>query len=252
MAQPPGARSLTRLKPKICSGSHVLPLQIIILTDADVDGAHIRTLLLTFLFRYQRALFEAGHVYCGVPPLYRLELSRAAAAKAATRDGVRKPDARNGGKGDADASAAGRVTRYCYTEAELAEATAGLDPGSFTIQRFKVRAVLVDAVPRAASSSSEPLLCLALVAGELRGQKDHPGAIYPPCATSAQGLGEMMPEQLWSTTLDPERRTLRRLTMEDAAEASHTFTVLMGASVAPRRALIEAHGSSLGMSQLDI
>lgn len=177
--------------------------KIIILTDADVDGAHIRTLLLTFLFRYQRALFEAGHVYCGVPPLYRLELSHTAAAKAAVRDGVRKPDARNGGKGDVDVRAAGRVTRYCYTEAELAEATAGLDSGSFTIQRFK-------------------------------------------------GLGEMMPEQLWSTTLDPERRMLRRLTMEDAAEASHTFTVLMGASVAPRRAMIEAHGSSFGMSQLDI
>lgn len=147
--------------------------KVIILTDADVDGAHIRTLLLTFLFRYQRALFEAGRVFVGVPPLYRLH------------PGGRDPP------------------RYCYTEAELAAATAALPPGSFTIQRFK-------------------------------------------------GLGEMMPAQLWETTLDPAHRTLRKLTVHDAAEASHMFTLLMGDKVGPRRELIERHGHKYTLQELDI
>ena len=80
--------------------------QVILLTDADVDGAHIRTLLLTFLFRYARALFEAGHVYVGVPPLYRLE--------------------------------AGRSSQYLYSDAELRAALGGRDPSTVGIQRFKV------------------------------------------------------------------------------------------------------------------
>ena len=81
--------------------------QVILLTDADVDGAHIRTLLLTFLFRYARALFEAGHVYVGVPPLFRLE--------------------------------AGRSSQYLYSDAELRAALGGRDPSSVNIQRFKAR-----------------------------------------------------------------------------------------------------------------
>ncbi len=90
--------------------------QVILLTDADVDGAHIRTLLLTFLFRYARALFEAGHVYVGVPPLYRLE--------------------------------AGRSSQYLYSEAELRTALAGRDPASVNIQRFKARPMRRAARPR--------------------------------------------------------------------------------------------------------
>ncbi len=128
--------------------------KIIILTDADVDGAHIRTLLLTFLFRYQRQLFEDGHIYVGCPPLYRLEVG----------GGSRK------------------VTRYLLSDEELDEATKELEEGSYTLQRFK-------------------------------------------------GLGEMMPEQLWNTTMDPETRMLRKLTVDDAAEASHMLTLLMGDKV---------------------
>lgn len=81
-------------------------LQVILLTDADVDGAHIRTLLLTFLFRYCRALFEEGHVYVGVPPLYKLEI--------------------------------GKKAQYCYDDQELQDMTQGLASGSYSIQRFKV------------------------------------------------------------------------------------------------------------------
>ncbi len=83
-----------------------LMVQVILLTDADVDGAHIRTLLLTFLFRYCRALFEEGHIYVGVPPLYKLEM--------------------------------GKKAQYCYDDQELHSMTSGMAPGSYTIQRFKV------------------------------------------------------------------------------------------------------------------
>lgn len=82
-------------------------VQVILLTDADVDGAHIRTLLLTFLFRYCRALFEEGHVYVGVPPLYKLEI--------------------------------GKKAQYCYDDQELQSMTKGLASGSYSIQRFKVQ-----------------------------------------------------------------------------------------------------------------
>ncbi|CAL8470140.1 g9682 [Coccomyxa elongata] len=145
--------------------------KVILLTDADVDGAHIRTLLLTFLFRYARDLFDKGHVYVGVPPLYKLEV--------------------------------GRTSQYLYSDAELAARTQGLSQGSYTVQRFK-------------------------------------------------GLGEMMPEQLWQTTLNPATRTLKRLTVDDAAAASHLFAMLMGDKVEPRRALIQAHGASLALEDLDI
>lgn len=149
--------------------------RIIILTDADVDGAHIRTLLLTFLFRYQRQLFENGHIYVGMPPLYRLEFG----------NGTRK------------------TTKYCTSEEELRKAISRMDGKSYSIQRFK-------------------------------------------------GLGEMMPEQLWNTTMNPETRMLKRLTVEDAAEASHMFTLLMGDKVGPRRELIEAHGKEYQLDELDI
>ena len=139
--------------------------RIVILTDADVDGAHIRTLLLTFFFRYQRALFEKGHIYCGVPPLYRVT--------------SRKTDS------------------YCYDEGELKALLKSLPAGSEpAIQRFK-------------------------------------------------GLGEMMPKQLWDTTLDPAARRLRRLTVDDMGACEATMQLLMSSKVAPRRAFIEAEGPKL-------
>ena len=141
--------------------------KIVILTDADVDGAHIRTLLLTFLFRYQRALFESGKVFVAVPPLYKVEAK-----------GSKKPT-------------------YCYDEAQLQQHLARLPEGAAkTIQRFK-------------------------------------------------GLGEMMPEQLWHTTLNPETRLLKRLTVDDAARANQTFQLLMSDKVAPRREFIETEGPKL-------
>ncbi|KAG5555984.1 hypothetical protein RHGRI_006575 [Rhododendron griersonianum] len=146
--------------------------KIIILTDADVDGAHIRTLLLTFFFRYQRALFDEGCIYVGVPPLYKVER--------------------------------GKQAHYCYNEAELKQLQRSFPPNaSYNIQRFK-------------------------------------------------GLGEMMPLQLWETTLDPERRLLKQLIVEDAAEANVVFSSLMGARVDGRKQLIQDSANMINIEQLDI
>ncbi|MBL7843364.1 MAG: DNA topoisomerase (ATP-hydrolyzing) subunit B [Cyclobacteriaceae bacterium] len=135
--------------------------KIIIMTDADVDGSHIRTLILTFFFRYMRELIENGYIYIALPPLYL----------------VKK----------------GREERYCWTEEErdaLVKELGGGKDDSVNLQRYK-------------------------------------------------GLGEMNPEQLWSTTMDPARRTLKQVSIESAAEADHLFSMLMGDEVAPRRDFIE-------------
>lgn len=134
--------------------------KVIIMADADVDGSHIRTLLLTFFFRYMRPLIEAGHIYLAQPPLYKV--SR------------------------------GKQVRYAYSDNELEKETKELAPNGekVDIQRYK-------------------------------------------------GLGEMNPDQLWETTMDPMRRTILKVEMEDAVSADAIFSVLMGDKVQPRREFIE-------------
>ncbi len=135
--------------------------KIVLMTDADVDGAHIRTLLLTFIYRYLRPLLEAGYIYIALPPLYRAK------------------------KGNEEI--------YAWNDDQLAQAVAqlgGENARGVGIQRYK-------------------------------------------------GLGEMNPEQLWSTTMDPDRRMLQQVTIEDAAAADRTFSTLMGDAVEPRRKFIE-------------
>ena len=136
--------------------------KIVIMADADVDGAHIRTLLLTFFFRFMRPLIELGYVYSAVPPLYKL--SR------------------------------GKTVRVAYSDEQR------------------------DAI-----------------SAELRG--DNPNVKID--IQRYKGLGEMNPEELWNTTMDPEQRTLRRITLDDAIRADQVFTVLMGEQVEPRKEFIE-------------
>ncbi|BAI60784.1 DNA gyrase subunit B [Methanocella paludicola SANAE] len=131
--------------------------KIILMTDADVDGAHIRTLLLTFFFRYMKPLIEAGYVYIAQPPLFRAKK--------------------------------GKEERYAYNEEALAGILEEMGRNGVAVNRYK-------------------------------------------------GLGEMNPEQLWSTTMDPQTRTVLQVTMEDAVEADRTFTLLMGDKVEPRRDFI--------------
>ena len=150
--------------------------KIIIMADADVDGSHIRTLLLTFFFRFMRPLISNGNIYIAQPPLYKV--SRGANAK---------------------------NVRYAFSDEErdkyIAELRDGNDNVKIDVQRYK-------------------------------------------------GLGEMDPEQLWETTMDPERRTMLRVTMEDAVKADEIFTILMGDKVLPRREFIEKNAKYVG--ELDI
>ncbi|MDB9791300.1 MAG: DNA topoisomerase (ATP-hydrolyzing) subunit B [Bacteroidia bacterium] len=137
--------------------------KIVIMTDADVDGSHIRTLILTLVFRYMKALIEQGYLYIATPPLYQ----------------VKK----------------GSKVEYCWSDKErdiLVADMGGDNPDSVKLQRYK-------------------------------------------------GLGEMNAEQLWETTMDPERRTLKLVTLDNAAEADRVFSMLMGDEVPPRRAFIEAN-----------
>ena len=140
--------------------------RVIIMTDADVDGAHIRTLLLTFFFRYMQPLIDTGHLYIAQPPLFRLTHKN--------------------------------KKTYLYSEKEKLELflELGLTPDKAQLQRYK-------------------------------------------------GLGEMNPHQLWDTTMDPERRTLLQVTIEDAAAADRTFDMLMGSSVPPRKRFIITHANEV-------
>lgn len=134
--------------------------RLVVMSDADVDGAHIRTLLLTFFYRYMRPLIEAGYVYIAQPPLYRVKR--------------------------------GQEERYLYSDEELERLLQEIGTKGVAIQRYK-------------------------------------------------GLGEMNPEQLWDTTMNPETRTILQVSMRDAEEADRIFNILMGDQVAPRREFIQSH-----------
>jgi len=137
--------------------------RIIIMCDADVDGEHIATLLLTFFYRHMRELVEKGYLYIALPPLYKIQ--------------------------------AGKKTKYAYTEEGKEKTLKTLDGKKAQIQRYK-------------------------------------------------GLGEMNPDQLWETTMNPEKRTLKQVAIEDAAEADQTFSTLMGSEVPPRKRFIQTHAKS--------
>ena len=134
------------------------------MTDADVDGAHIRTLLLTFLYRYMLPLIESGYIYIAQPPLFKITKNK--------------------------------KTRYAYTDAEMEKIFEEIGREGASVQRYK-------------------------------------------------GLGEMNPQQLWETTMDPESRTLLQVSLEDVVEADKIFTILMGDQVEPRRNFILKHAKEV-------
>ncbi len=138
--------------------------RVVIMTDADVDGSHIRTLLLTFFFRYMEGLIEHGHLFIAQPPLYLVKQ--------------------------------GKTSQYVYDDEDLEKIRKKLKGDHLEIQRYK-------------------------------------------------GLGEMNPEQLWETTMNPEHRTILQVNMDDAAEADRTFEMLMGSEVAPRKRFIQTHAKSV-------
>ena len=142
---------------KDCDVSKLRYHKIVIMTDADVDGQHISTLMLTFLYRFFKPLIEGGYVYIAMPPLFKIFK--------------------------------GKNVRYCYSDEELEIAKRDFGDIEYDVQRYK-------------------------------------------------GLGEMDPNQLWETTLDPERRTLKRVTIEDAIDADKVFSMLMGDDVEPRKNFI--------------
>ncbi len=145
--------------------------KVIIMTDADVDGAHILTLILTLFFRHFREIIENGYMYIAEPPLYR----------------VKK----------------GKKEIYAFNEEDKDRLAEEMGPRGVYVQRYK-------------------------------------------------GLGEMNPDQLWETTMDPDSRTMTRVTIEEAADADHIFTILMGDDVEPRRRFIEENATQIKLEDLDI
>ncbi|HME87249.1 MAG TPA: DNA topoisomerase (ATP-hydrolyzing) subunit B [Candidatus Nanoarchaeia archaeon] len=143
--------------------------KIIIMTDADVDGSHITTLLLTFFYRYMKPLIESGNIYLAMPPLYKIKK--------------------------------GKTERYVYNDEDKVKLLAEIGEEGISIQRYK-------------------------------------------------GLGEMNPEQLWETTMNPDTRSLKKINIDDAVEADRIFTILMGDQVEPRRQFIEQHAKDV--EELDI
>ena len=138
--------------------------KLVIMTDADVDGSHIRTLILTFFYRYMPALIEAGYIYIAQPPLYKVTK--------------------------------GKLAKYVYNDEDMQKLVAEIGRDDVHLQRYK-------------------------------------------------GLGEMNPQQLWETTMDPENRTILQVTVQDVVEADKIFTLLMGDEVEPRRKFIEAHAKEV-------
>ena len=177
------------------------------MTDADVDGAHIRTLLLTFLFRYLPEVISRGYVYIAQPPLFKIQK--------------------------------GKDIRYAYTDEERDQVLKTIRGNGKKADTSEVESKLEDL-----TNTSEVDDTNGEDSGQARMTKT-PGIII----SRYKGLGEMNPEQLWETTMDPERRVMKQITIEDGELADETFTMLMGDEVPPRKRFIQTHAK---LATLDI
>lgn len=186
--------------------------RIIIMTDADVDGSHIRTLLLTLFFRYFNPLVTGGYIYIAQPPLYQIKK--------------------------------GNVSRYAYDEKEKEEII------------LEMGGSLEDSVEVGEENDEEENISIEEKEEndkEKKTAKDEADEKKKPSKINIQrykGLGEMNPEQLWTTTMDPEHRIVKQVTVEDAAKADQIFDMLMGDNVAPRKNFIQTHAKKV--KNLDI
>ncbi|MEK7211409.1 MAG: toprim domain-containing protein, partial [Patescibacteria group bacterium] len=172
--------------------------RIIIMTDADVDGAHIRTLLLTLFYRHFAELARSGHIYIATPPLYKIQ--------------------------------SGKEARYAYSDEEKEKIIAEIQSRKQEIKKSKKQEVIEEVVETAEETAEEAGVDEKVAGINIQRYK---------------GLGEMNPEQLWETTMDPARRLLKRITIEDAAKADEVFDILMGANVEPRKRFIQTHAKNV-------
>jgi DNA gyrase subunit B len=181
--------------------------RIVIMTDADVDGAHIRTLLLTFFYRHFKPLIDGGHLYIAQPPLYRVQR--------------------------------GKDIRYVYSDDELEKAKKEMQSLKVVKEEIKKgkkgAKIEVEVTPLEQGEAIEPTEVVS--AGGLSIQR-------------YKGLGEMNPQQLWDTTMDPQKRFMKQVTIDDAIKADEIFGILMGQEVAPRKRFIQTHAKNV--KNLDI
>ena len=179
--------------------------KVVIMTDADVDGAHIRTLLLTLFYRYYLPLIESGYLYIAQPPLFRIQK--------------------------------GKDVRYVYSEEEKEKNMKELEKITKEKDAAKGKKAPGKAKEDGEEISEENVEGSDESAGEAK--------IKGVSVQRYKGLGEMNPSQLWETTMDPAVRVLRQVTIADAAEASKTFDMLMGDEVAPRKLFIQTHARNV-------
>ncbi len=173
--------------------------RVIIMTDADVDGAHIRTLLLTLFYRHFPELIKNGHIYIALPPLYRVQV--------------------------------GKAVKYAFSDEERAKIVAEMTSGKIKPEKVQAEPITED--------FGEPTENVVIDAGGVKVNIQR-----------YKGLGEMNPDQLWETTMDPGTRIMKKVTIEDATLADETFDILMGSEVAPRKKFIQTHAKDV--SNLDI
>lgn len=183
--------------------------KIVIMTDADVDGSHIRTLLLTLFYRHFPSLIQEGHIYVAMPPLYRVQV--------------------------------GKEVRYVYNEDELNQAKEEMTATVMANRKSKPEAKKAKEEAEVAEEEADESM-EAVGAEEVGGVKIN--------IQRYKGLGEMNPDQLWETTMDPARRIMKRITVVDAQKADETFDILMGSEVAPRKRFIQTHAKTV--KNLDI
>lgn len=174
--------------------------KIIIATDADVDGAHIRTLLLTLFYRYFRGVIEGGYLYIAQPPLYKITV--------------------------------GKEAHYAYSDAERDQ----------VYKKLGVSPTIAEEVPEENAEAAAQEEAEAEDEGEAKG-KSKPKS-KKVGTQRYKGLGEMNPEELWETTMDPERRVLKQVNIEDAQDADRVFDILMGTDVPARKSFIQSNAKN--------